>query len=261
MNSGFRDVKKFMGSCCGNSFLVLDERDVNLDDQANIEFAVKNLTKYDLDSALVLTRRNEVDVFIEIIERDGSMSNCCGNGAMLVANFLGLNDGKIGMRGGSFSVHGTSDTQSILVDTDLLELSGSGTGKDRLFQIVKEPHIVYMVDHLDDFELVENGKRTQEGYMGGVNVNAVQKIGKACYGIRTYERGVFSETKSCGTGSLASYVAVASFNEYRGIIAQEVVEFRSRGGVHWVSGNGEVVRLTTLNKFCKIQGVKEDPND
>jgi diaminopimelate epimerase len=92
----------------------------------------------------------------------------------------------------------------------------------------------------------------QEKYPGGVNIDAVQKIDEFHYLIRTYERGVFAETKSCGTGSLSSYFAICFINDK---MNQQSMDFKSAGGDHWVSMEKNILSLEVLKEFCHVESL------
>lgn len=249
---GLKKSKKYIGSCCGNSFVILDCRGEKLDKKAKADFAVENINKYGVDSALFLCKSNCMNAFMEIYEKDGSESDSCGNGTILIAYLLDLNDGKIEMKDNAAIVKGDSERQSILMSVKFSEIRKTNGDKDRLFVRVGEPHMIYLVDDLEKFDLVGTGEKLQKEYPGGVNVDAIQKVSDSCYLIKTYERGVFAETDSCGTGSMSAYLAISYFC---GKVYEEPIEFRSSGGSHWVSRDGNMLKLETLKKFCKIKAV------
>lgn len=245
--------KKYIGSCCGNSFVVLDYRNPGfLSKQEKIDFALKNIDKYKVDSALFLLKSNGMDALMEVFERDGSESESCGNGTLLIACLMGLGKGKIEMKDNAAMTECDSDRQSILMSTKFAKIEKINDEENCLFVKFGEPHIIYLVDDLDKFDLIKVGKASQKNYPEGVNVDAIQKIDEHLYAIRTYERGVFAETKSCGTGSLSAYMAISHFG---GKIYNEPVEFKSAGGRHWVSLNKHMLKLETLKKFCKIKTI------
>lgn len=246
--------KKYIGSCCGNSFVIFDCRDNGLDEQLKADSASANIVKYEVDSALILRSSAWTDVFIEIFEKDGSESEACGNGTILVSYLLGIDQGMIEMKNNAALVSGDIKKQAISMNVRLSYIiEETGSEKRCLFVKIGEPHIIYLVDDLENFDLVGFGKKAQKKHPKGVNVDAIQKVSDDCYLIRTYERGVFRETKSCGTGSLCAYIAISHFDKK---IYEESVEFKSVGGSHWVSRNSmnkNMLKLETLKKFCKIE--------
>ncbi|MEI6587584.1 MAG: hypothetical protein WCO05_01400 [Candidatus Moraniibacteriota bacterium] len=245
----FDKNKKYIGSCCGNSFVILDCRDNDVDRQSKIIFAMENIVRYSVDSALFLCKSKDMDVFMKIFEKDGSESDSCGNGTILIAYLLGFKEGRIEMKDNAAISLGDAEKQSILMNikfSRIEELDEEGC----LFVRMGEPHVIRLVDDLDKFDLVDFGRRIQKKYPSGVNVDVIQKLNEFSYRIKTYERGVFSETDSCGTGSLASYLAISHFS---GKIYKEPVEFKSVGGSHWVSRNENMLKLEVFKKFCKIE--------
>ena len=189
---------------------------------------------------------------MEIFEKDGSESESCGNGLILIAYLLGLNEGAVKMKNSSATVRGDSEKQAALMDIKFLHTEEITDKKDCLFVKIGEPHMIYLVDDLNKFDLVKVGKNLQKNYLGGINVDAIQKIDELHYLIRTYERGVLAETKSCGTGSLSSYIAASHFS---GKIYEKPIEFKSAGGSHWVSKNKNMLIFETFKKFCKIRAL------
>lgn len=241
---------KYIGSCCGNSFVILDCRDIKLSRKFKADFAVENVVKYGVDSALFLRRSNGMDIFMEIFEKDGSESESCGNGTILIAHMLGLKEGKIEMKDNAALVSGDSKKQAILMSVKFSDVKKIKGERNCLFVKMGEPHIIYLVDNLKKFDLIKIGKKMQKNYPEGINVNAIQKIDDVHYRIRTYERGVFAETRSCGTGSLSAYMAISRFNNKP---YKKPIEFKSVGGSHWISRDKNMLKLETLKKFCKIK--------
>lgn len=244
--------KTYIGDCCGNSFVILDCRDIELSRQAKVDFASKNIIKHGVDSALFLKKSKNFDVFMEIFEKDGSESDSCGNGTILIAYLLGMNSGKVEMIDNGAMISGDSEKQAILMSIRFSDLEKLNSEDNCLFIRMGEPHIIYLVDDLKKFDLIKIGKRLQQNYPEGVNVNAIQKVNDFCYLIKTYERGVFAETKSCGTGSLSAYLAVSYFSNK---LHEKPIEFKSIGGSHWVSREKNMLKLETLKKSCKIKSL------
>lgn len=244
-------INVYVGDCCGNSFVVLDCRDIALDKQLKADLATRKIIKYGVDSALFLENSKNMDLFMEIYERDGSESESCGNGSILIACLLGLDIGEIEMKASNAAIFGDSEKQAILMNMKFSDVEEVTNNKNNcLFVKMGEPHMIFSVDDLVNFDLVEIGIKLQYKYPTGINVNAIQKINDVCYLIKTYERGVFAETKSCGTGSLSAYIAVSYFN---GRISGGPIEFKSVGGSHWVSMDKDMLKLETLKENCKIK--------
>lgn len=244
--------KKYIGSCCGNNFIILDCRCIELSNQAKARFASENIVKYGVDSALFLKKSNGLDAYMEIYEKDGSESDSCGNGAILIAYLLGMKKGRLEMKDSGAIFSNGSDRLSISMSTKFSFVKEIAGEKNCVFVKVGEPHIVYLVENIKEFDLAKIGEKIQINYPQGVNVDAVQKVNDSHYLIRTYERGILAETESCGTGSLSSYLAISHFD---GKMYTEPVEFRSNGGSHWVSRDGNMLKLETLKKYCKIRSL------
>lgn len=246
------EENKYIGDCCGNNFIILDCRNLNLNKQSKSDFAVENIDKYKVDSALFINNSKSMDVFMEIFERDGSESESCGNGTILVAYLLGLDNGIIEMKDNAALVLGDHEKLAIAMNIKFSHIENLYNGGKCLFVKMGEPHIIYLVDDIEKFNLADVGNKLQKKYPEGVNVDAIQKINDCYYLIKTYERGVFAITKSCGTGSLSAYLAIYQFD---GKISKEPIEFKSAGGSHWVSKNKNMLKLETLKKFCKIKNL------
>jgi len=243
-------VRKHIGSCCGNSFLIMDCIHGKISRAKKVEIARRDLSKYRVDSLLILERSANDSLMVEIFERNGAESDSCGNGALLIAKFLDLSQGVIEMKGGIIEVASNEKRLAVRMNisaTDIREVNGS---RHCLFVRAGEPHLVYFVDNIGGWNLMEAGANLQAEYPSGINVNAISRIKDFCYSIKTYERGVLAETKSCGTGALASYMALAHLDN---CLYKERVELRSVCGSHWVSRYGDILQLEVLKDCCEIR--------
>lgn len=240
----------FIGSCCGNNFVIMESFVDELNRQFKIEFAKKNIVKYEVDSALFLGKSNGLDLFMEVFEKDGSESDSCGNGVIVAANLLGVNNRIVEMKGNVALISNGSEKLGMSMNVKLSSIRR--LGKKCVFVKIGEPHIIYLVDDIYKFDLLKVGEEAQKKYYDGVNVDVIQRINDNCYLIKTYERGVFRETKSCGTGSLSAYLAISYFSENLGVAP---IEFKSAGGSHWISRDKNMLKLEVLKESCEIKEI------
>ena len=95
---------------------------------------------------------------------------------------------------------------------------------------------------------------------GGSNINFVKSTGKNSIKVRTYEKGVESETLACGTGT----VAAALISYRKGMISEKPVKVQVQSGEILTVGfddHFQNVTLTGQAKFlfkgtCQVQKVE-----
>lgn len=242
------DIKNtIIGRCCSNAFLVIDCRKDKLSKEEKSTIAKENIPVFQVDSALFINDSKKANIFLEIFEKDGSESDSCGNGIILAASFLNIEKGAIEMKGGLAIVETDPLKTAILMDLKFSKIDKNIDGS--YFVKMGEPHLIYFTDSIEQFDLIKVGKDQQSKFSKGINVDVIEKVNDYKYKIKTFERGVLDITKSCGTGSLSSYIAVSSLN---GKIPNKI-EFESEGGSHWVSVEKKMLKLETFKKFCKVE--------
>ncbi len=218
---------KMQGS--GNDFIVI-EKDVNFAPlkrcRTTVACAVKPLArqacerKYGIgaDGLLLLEKSRKADVRMRIFNADGSEAQMCGNGARCCALYISKRDKKKGVaieteagllkakvEGSQVKLNMTDPLDlkldmKLAVGSEVYELDYLNTGV---------PHVVLQVHDLEDAPVLELGPkiRFHKAFApGGTNVNFVKVKDKRHILIRTYERGVESETLACGTGSVAAAI-------------------------------------------------------
>jgi len=166
----------------------------------------------------------EAEWFMDYRNADGSVSEMCGNGVRVFAQFLlasGLvtGDGEIPVatRDGLKIVYAAGDGL-LQVDMGAPKLLGTtevGLGDHRWTARhvdMGNPHAVAFVDDLDPRgslgALLEAPWYDPALYPTGVNVEFVLARGERHLAMRVHERGS-GETRSCGTGACAAMVAAA----------------------------------------------------
>lgn len=203
----------------GNDFIMIDDRNsVFPISVAIIKSMCHRRFGIGADGLILLQKHETHDYRMRYFNSDGNESTMCGNGGRCItafANHLNLIDSKakfMASDGPHYSIINSSngnDTWDIsLKMTDIQAVKKVENG---FFVDTGSPHFVLFVDNLPDFNVVENGRKIRYSKVfapGGTNVNFVEKRAGQ-YHLRTYERGVEDETLSCGTGTIASAIAIS----------------------------------------------------
>jgi diaminopimelate epimerase len=261
-------VYKMTGS--GNDFVLLDGRSTDPAEwsAARVVQLCDRRTGVGADGLVILSPETPGSVRMTFWNSDGSRAAMCGNAALCssrLAAYLELVEpGEMCLLTDAGAVRASSipdsDRAEIrLPDFELDAVPGLELGEGErwmAFATVGVPHLVIGVDDIEKIDLMGRGRSLRyDPRVGaaGANVNFVARGGKpgAPWLIRTYERGVEGETLACGTGTVASGVALAARQE-----AQLPVSFTSRGGEElsvraelrggvasdvWLGGQGKLV--------------------
>ncbi len=209
-------------SGAGNDFIIIDKAQ-------NPEIALTNNVISRLcnrrngigaDGIIIISGHEEVDFSMEYFNADGSTGTLCGNGARCAIKFA-HDTGKAKSNYVSFISNEIKYTGELLnnglikfnlkppvnIEENIsLEIAGSGISVS--FLHTGSPHVVIVVDDIDDVPVIKIGReiRYSESFAPeGTNVNFIEKTGKKIL-IRTYERGVEDETYACGTGAVAAAI-------------------------------------------------------
>lgn len=205
----------------GNDFIVVDSRSQKTEGRGQKlpELAKKICDrKYGIgaDGLLLLEKSKKCDFKIRIFNPDGSEPEMCGNGIRCVSLFAYKNkiagsSMKIETMAGVLSAAVTKNNIKIrMTDPDSIKLGLNVNLDGETYKVnhinTGVPHLVYYVDKIANADVSKLGKGLRNHAFfqpKGANVNFVQTLSKTSITIRTYERGVESETLACGTGSVA----------------------------------------------------------
>lgn len=260
---------KMTGS--GNDFVMLDGRETSTAawSAERIVRVCDRRNGVGADGLVILTPESPDTVRMSFFNSDGSEASMCGNAALCsttLATRLGMAP-LAGMRlatgAGTFPTRITGRPFESSLNLPPFELPVPApipleSGEQGIWlATVGVPHLTVLVQDVEKVDLNNRGRvlRFHSGAgKAGANVNFLTP-GPAgdqlSWLMRTYERGVEGETLACGTGAVASAVALALFAG-----AQLPMDIISRGGMPlavqatisggtaaevWLTGEGRIV--------------------
>jgi diaminopimelate epimerase len=224
---------KYQGT--GNDFIMIDDRESTFDISDNKLIAALCERRMGIGADGLILLRNHPSLDFEMIyfNSDGNQSSMCGNGGRCIIDFAAMLE-VIKTETTFMAIDGEHKGQ-FLGDTialqmqDVAEIVGEGDG---LVLDTGSPHYIEMVDDLKYIDVNKEGRRIRNSApfkKEGINVNFVQD--SAEIEVRTYERGVEEETLSCGTGVVATALAM----HYANCIGENLVNVKTKGGELTVS--------------------------
>ncbi|WP_214108893.1 diaminopimelate epimerase [Acrocarpospora catenulata] len=158
--------------------------------------------------------------FMDYRNADGSLAEMCGNGMRVFARYLvdnGLAEpGEFGVatRAGIKRVR-LGPVGDVTVDMGLPAVLGesrttlNGREYRGLVVNVGNPHLACVIDDpVTELELAAQPWYDRSVFPDGVNIELINPVGDHAVSMRVYERGS-GETRSCGTGAVATAVAAA----------------------------------------------------
>lgn len=224
----------------GNDFILLDRIKNNIRPLKRKQ--IRNLCSRNRgiggDGILSLEEDKTYAFFMRYFNSDGSETEMCGNGARCIALYAfnnGIAKRKFLFRTKS-GVHSAEILKNNRVKVELpparfiedIKLTISGKHYNCKYLSIGVPHIVIFLKTIDDIDVQKLGRRIAHKKIftpQGTNVNFACKKSQKTLSVRTYERGVESETLSCGTGVAASAAAA-----YRNKMVHLPVYIKTKSG-------------------------------
>lgn len=221
---------KYQGS--GNDFVIIDNRDNKIHINSDL---IKHLChrKFGVgaDGLIALEGNKKNGFSISHFNSDGEQSSFCANGSRCLVHFakhLNLFENEISFLSNGKKIIGSSKEEYVTIT--MPKVSNIKTDQNGYFILNTGClHLVVFTENINDVDVNYLGseiRNLKEYHKEGINVNFVEIFGKKI-SIRTYERGVESETLSCGTGVVASVLAA---NE-KGFDINSKTEVKTLGGV------------------------------
>lgn len=226
---------KYQGA--GNDFLIADNREGKIRESEGILYgsndrgeewslAIADICdrRYGVgaDGLMLLEESREWDFRMTYFNSDGSGGMMCGNGGRCIVAFaadLGITHFDFEAADGFHTAEilnvsgGTKTVRLKMKDVEGImhfeTLSGVESRSDGYFLDTGTRHYVRMVDGVEDYDVVAEGREirySSDLQPVGANVNFVEPF-EGGIKVRTYEKGVEDETFACGTGIVASAIA------------------------------------------------------
>lgn len=201
---------KYQGA--GNDFILIDDRDLNIVlEQSTIVRLCDRHFGIGADGIILLQNDSNSNFKMLYFNSDGRQGSMCGNGGRTAVRFahdLGIIQEKTKFK----AVDGMHEA---LISKDIVQLKmtnveGVDIYPSHTFLNTGSPHHVEFVKDLDAVNVAQIGAQIRYGnpyFDEGSNVNFVEILTSDTFKIRTYERGVESETLACGTGVTAAAIA------------------------------------------------------
>ncbi len=264
----------------GNDFIVFDARDLanTVPDQISPVAARRLADRHfgiGCDQILVIRPSSKADVFMEILNSDGSQAAACGNGTRCVADLVmpaGRSSTSIETAAGSLMARRDAKTGHIVVDmgppymgwqdvplarkmdTMAVDL-GPLVPVPAICHSIGNPHAVLFVDDAEAIDLAKVGPALEMHplFPDRANISFVHQIGANRFRMRVWERGG-GITRACGSG--ASAVGVAA---YRAGLSGRVNDIVMDGGmvtIDWQddgTDSGRVIMQGPVAYVCRGQ--------
>jgi len=224
---------KYQGT--GNDFIMIDDREKEFDltDNDLIAALCERRMGIGADGLILLREHDTLDFEMIYFNADGKQSSMCGNGGRCIiafAQMLEMTESETNFMAIDGEHKGKLMDDGIYLQMqDVKEIEGVGDG---LVLNTGSPHYIEMVDELDYIDVEKEGKKIRNSApfkKDGINVNFV--LDATDLQVRTYERGVEAETLSCGTGVVATAIAM----HYANCIEETLVSVKTKGGELTVS--------------------------
>ena len=224
---------KYQGT--GNDFIMIDDREKEFDltDNDLIAALCERRMGIGADGLILLREHDTLDFEMIYFNADGKESSMCGNGGRCIIAFAQMLE-MIEDETTFMAIDGEHkgrlmDDGIYLQMQDVKKIEGVGDG---LVLNTGSPHYIEMVDELDYIDVDKQGRKIRNSApfkKDGINVNFVLDASELQ--VRTYERGVEAETLSCGTGVVATAIAM----HYANCIEETLVNVKTKGGELTVS--------------------------
>lgn len=211
----------------GNNFLVMDNRELKLDDQTKSSLTLRDCnvkTSMGADGIIFVEDSKTADFRMRIFNVDGSEAEMCGNGARCIARFAYDNNiapEKMTFETAAGQMKAEIDTGYVSIDMGEIDLKALEIDKviECLGKKITYSYLPVGVPHIGVYcdrnnistreDMIKYGNalnRSRHVFKEGTNVNFIEVIDQDNIKVTTFERGVDDLTDSCGTGSCSTTI-------------------------------------------------------
>ncbi len=204
----------------GNDFIIIDDRRDTVEPELSVE-RIKKICQRRFsvgsDGLILLKSSSKHDFKMLYYNSDGKPSSFCGNGGRCIVSFAKRKNlfQSLTTFEATDGLHYASVDKNELISLSMNDVEEIKAIANGYFLDTGSPHYVEFVKNTSDTDIISKGREIRNSKYfspGGTNVNFVEIIDPSTIKIRTYERGVESETLSCGTGVTAATIAFCHSN-------------------------------------------------
>ncbi len=241
----------------GNDFILINEFDKQMHLKTDaIHWLCDRHFGVGGDGLITILPSAEADFEMKYYNADGHLGSMCGNGGRCAALFalqqgLAAEEMRFIASDGQHKAHVLNPRNSGEVLLQMKDVETIEFYNDHYFIETGSPHYISFKKNLDNLDLIAEAKPIRWNYRkNGTNVNFIEeKDGE--YSIRTFERGVETETLACGTGITAAAIAIAEKNRWgkttvplQAARGKLYVSLEKKGNIYtniWLKGPAEKV--------------------
>lgn len=204
---------------------------------------------------MLLQNKKGYDFEMYYVNADGRPTSMCGNGGRCIAHFA-KTIGAIKSNKASFIAIDGPHEATIKGDIVKLKMKDVDEVKDENNYCVLNtgsPHYVKFVNNVLKTDVFHEGRTIRNCSpfkKEGINVNFVQVSKNKTPLLRTYERGVEDETLSCGTGTVAAALVLASKGK---ATAKDHCDIKTMGGNLrvWFKKSGQSKKISFKDVYLE----------
>ena len=221
----------------GNDFIIFDSRKKSISLTKDQIIKISDRNNIGCDQVIFINKDEDNDAFLTFYNSDGSEVGACGNGSRCVAYILMAekNYKKTSLKTKGGTLYAEMDNNLVCLNIGQpnfnwknIPLSEDMNSKNLKIKIknsagkeieggfalsVGNPHIVFFVNNLDEFDLKKIGPEIEnhDYFPEKCNVTLAKVVNEIKIKVKVWERGA-GLTKACGTAACATSVAASSLN-------------------------------------------------
>ncbi len=236
--------EKYHGA--GNDFIIINKDDLS-SELSNIAIKILCDRRFGIgaDGLLLLNKSDKYDFEMTYYNSDGYEGTMCGNGGRCISYYAFRH--KIASTKMTFKAIDGIHNAEILdnkVSLSMNDVSEIIKYEDGYFLDTGSPHFVKFVNNITTLNVPQAGVSLADDLRFAperTNVNFVEYT-KTVSQIATFERGVEDETLACGTGTVASAIAISIEKKLK----DNLIKMQAKGGKLEVSFKKENNKFTDI---------------
>lgn len=247
---------KYQGA--GNDFVIIDNRNLEFPKSKNIiQRLCDRRFGIGADGLITLENYNETIHKMIYFNADGNEGSLCGNGSRCFTQFC--KDNNLYQNPFQFlasdGIHKAEILHNDLITFHINDIKEIKKHNDDYIINTGSPHYCTFRNEISELNVNEEGKKIRNSkpfFEKGINVNFIEEYEPNKLKIRTYERGVESETLACGTGITAAAICYANLKKIEGNIIINVEALGGNLQVKFIKQNTHYNQIELIGPAKKV---------